>query len=128
LAVNDGITVVLVTGRLRAFCKIKLSTSWVIKGVNMATLMEKDIVIEAVSGVGALISKKVEVDLDFNEDQKTLHKLHFKLSRQTPEQIDYRATMDYCKGLRAKYEPMPDNQFTQKWAEKYAQNQAVLVT
>ena len=70
----------------------------------MATLMEKDIVIEAVSGVGALISKKVEVDLDFNEDQKTLHKLHFKLSRQTPEQIDYRGLMDYCKELRAKYE------------------------
>lgn len=71
--------------------------------------MEKDIVIEAVSGVGALISKKVEVDLDFNEDQKALHKLHFKLSRQTPEQIDYRGLMDYCKGLRAKYEPMPFN-------------------
>lgn len=36
----------------------------------MATLMEKDVLMEAVSGVGALICTKVEVDLDFNEDQK----------------------------------------------------------
>ena len=79
----------------------------------MATLMEKDVLMEAVSGVGALICKKVEVDLEFNEDQKALHKLHFKLSRQTPEQIDYRATMDYCKGLRAKYEPLPFNKMNQ---------------
>jgi hypothetical protein len=75
----------------------------------MATLMEKDIVIEEVSGVGALISKKVEVDLEFNEDQKALHKLHFKLSRQTPEEIDFMTIIKYCKGLRAKYEPMPFN-------------------
>lgn len=81
----------------------------------MATLMEKDIVIEAVSGVNALICKKVERDdpYDFTEDEKVLHKLHFKLSRQTPEKIDYRATMDYCKGLRAKYEPLPFNKMNQ---------------
>jgi hypothetical protein len=90
----------------------------------MATLMEKDVLMEAVSGVGALICTKVEVDSDFNEDQKTLHKLHFKLSRQTPEQIDYRGLMDYCKGLRTKYDPMPDNQFHQKMAREYEQRQA----
>ncbi len=81
----------------------------------MATLMEKDIVMEAVSGVGALICKKVEKadPYDFNDDQKALHKLHFKLSRQKPEEIDYEALMGYCKGLRAKYDPLPFNKMYQ---------------
>lgn len=32
--------------------------------------------------------------------------------------------MDYCKGLRAKYDPMPDNQFHQRMAREYEQRQA----
>lgn len=77
----------------------------------MATLMEKDIVLEAVSGVSALISKKVEQPdpYSFNDDEKELHKLRFQLSRLSHEKIDFQAIVSRCKELRAKYEPMPFN-------------------
>jgi hypothetical protein len=90
----------------------------------MATLMEKDIVMEAISGVGALICRKVEVEMYFNEDQTALHKMHFKFSRQKPEEINFREVIDYCQALRKKYDPMPDNQFHQKMAREYEQRQA----
>lgn len=75
--------------------------------------MEKDIVIEEVSGVGAFMRQRIEKTDPhwFNEDEKEFSELRFQLSRLTPEEIDFDAVVDRCKAMRKKYESMPFNAF-----------------
>ncbi|MDO5073161.1 MAG: hypothetical protein Q4D63_02035 [Neisseria animaloris] len=73
----------------------------------MATIMEKDVLIEAVSGVLAMISKRVEIDAPYTEDQKRFSELRRTIYSSNPEELDFEAIVTECRAARAKYKNVP---------------------
>lgn len=76
----------------------------------MATLMEKDVLIEAIAGLGALMSKKTEnEDPAFESDRLHFGVLLGKVRLANPEDLDTDALFSEINTARSKYKAMPWN-------------------
>lgn len=74
----------------------------------MATLMEKDVLIEVVAGALAIISKRLTIDeKEQNPDRTKLIELRSNIYSSTPEQLDYQAIIDEVGSIKSKYENLP---------------------
>ncbi|MDH1976105.1 hypothetical protein PJV89_03835 [Aliarcobacter butzleri] len=67
----------------------------------MATLMEKDVLLEYAS-VGHLFPD-IRTE-EMREDSKAMGKLWHRIMKSEPKDIDYEATFKEIKEIRAKYE------------------------
>lgn len=74
----------------------------------MATLMQKDALIERVASVQALISRKTPYSEVRSEDQKRIAKLRGFLYDTKPENIDFDRVAEECNTLHQKYSIMPN--------------------
>ena len=71
----------------------------------MATLMEKDVLIEVVAGALAIISKRLTIDeKEQNPDRTKLIELRSNIYSSTPVQLDYQAIIDEVGSIKSKYE------------------------
>lgn len=74
----------------------------------MATLMEKDVLIEAIAGLGALMSKKTDnEDPAFESDRLHFGVLLGKVRLSNPEDLDADALFSEINTARSKYKAMP---------------------
>ena len=73
----------------------------------MATLMQKDALIERVASVQALISRKTPYSEQRTDDQKRMTELRGCLDDHNPEEIDVWEIADECNALYQKYAAMP---------------------
>lgn len=73
----------------------------------MATIMEKDVLIEVVAYTQAIIIKRTAPDAPRNEDQRFLSNLRDYIYSTAPDKIDYQKTLDYVKNIRDKYVNLP---------------------
>lgn len=73
----------------------------------MATLMEKDVLIEVVAYTQAIIIKRTEPNAPRNEDQRFLSNLRDYLYSTAPDKIDYQKTLDDVKNIKEKYKDLP---------------------
>lgn len=73
----------------------------------MATLVEKDALIERVTSVRALISLKTSYSGVPTDNQKRMTELRSFLYSSYPEDINFWAVADECKTIYEKYAAMP---------------------
>lgn len=73
----------------------------------MATLMEKDVLIEVVANAMATISKRKDPTEPRNEDQLFLSNLRDELYSKEHDKIDYQQALDKVKVIREKYINLP---------------------
>ena len=73
----------------------------------MATLMEKDVLIEAVAGVLAMIDARRPHLAPYNEDQKRVTSLLNVIYGTKPEDLDFEEIVSEIKSTRVKYQDMP---------------------
>ena len=73
----------------------------------MATLMEKDVLIEVVAYTQAIIIKRTEPNAPRNEDQRFLSNLRDYIYSTAPDKIDYQKTLDDVKNIKEKYKDLP---------------------
>lgn len=71
----------------------------------MATIMQKDILIEVVSSCFGAISQKIKDanELMNNADHDRLVELRDFLYNSFPEEVDYEKTLKECKEIKQKY-------------------------
>lgn len=71
----------------------------------MATIMEKDVLIEVVSSNLALISRNIDDirELENNEDRKKLLQIRKFLYRSFPHEINYDTILQECKSIKNRY-------------------------
>ncbi len=82
------------------------------KGVYMATIMEKDILLEYAS-VGHLMSKNQTEQM--KKDSQKMGMLYHKISTTKHENIDFLKTLDEIDEIRKKYENNKEDVFEQIW-------------
>lgn len=73
----------------------------------MATIMEKEVLIEVVSSNLALISRKLKYNLEdliHNEDFNRLIEIRNYLYSTWPHEIDYEKILSECKAIKQKYQ------------------------
>ena len=73
----------------------------------MATIMQKDVLIEVVAYTHAIISKRTAPNAPRNEDQRFLSNLRDYLYSTAPDKIDYQKTLDDVKNIKEKYKDLP---------------------
>ena len=73
----------------------------------MATIMQKDVLIEVVAYTQAIISKRTAPNAPRNEDQRFLSNLRDYLYSTAPDKIDYQKTLDDVKNIKEKYKDFP---------------------
>ena len=73
----------------------------------MATIMQKDVLIEVVAYTQAIIIKRTEPNAPRNEDQRFLSNLRDYLYSTAPDKIDYQKTLDDVKNIKEKYKDLP---------------------
>lgn len=73
----------------------------------MATIMQKDVLIEVVAYTQAIIIKRTAPDAPINEDQRFLSNLRDYLYSTAPDKIDYQKTLDDVKNIKDKYKDLP---------------------
>lgn len=73
----------------------------------MATLMQKDALIERVASVQALISRKTPLSDTRTDDQQRITALRGFLYDNDPEDIDFYKVAAECQQLHDKYTAMP---------------------
>ncbi|HHF3888317.1 TPA: hypothetical protein ACPOXY_001822 [Haemophilus influenzae] len=73
----------------------------------MATIMQKDVLIEVVAYTQAIISKRTAPNAPRNEDQRFLSNLRDYLYSTAPDKIDYQKTLDDVKNIKEKYKDLP---------------------
>lgn len=73
----------------------------------MATIMQKDVLIEVVANTQATISKRTAPNTPRNEDQRFLSNLRDELYSTAPDKIDYQKTLDDVKNIKDKYVNLP---------------------
>lgn len=73
----------------------------------MATLMQKDVLIEAVAQVQAIISRRTEPNAPRNDDQCFLSDLREELYSSDPDEIDYQKKIDEVIKIKNKYDDLP---------------------
>ena len=71
--------------------------------VNMATLMEKDVLLELTTGAMAVLAKH-EVIADSNVDNVQLHSFYGALIKNPPEIFDFKNMAAKIKEIYNKYE------------------------
>ncbi|HEZ5741088.1 TPA: hypothetical protein WI034_001497 [Neisseria meningitidis] len=71
----------------------------------MATIMEKDVLIEVVSSNLALISRNIDDirELENNEDRKKLLQIRKFLYCSFPHEINYDTILQECKSIKNRY-------------------------
>ena len=71
----------------------------------MATIMEKDVLIEVVASNLALISRNIDdiKELENNEDRKKLLQIRKFLYHSFPHEINYDTILSECKAIKQKY-------------------------
>ena len=74
---------------------------------KLATLMQKDALIERVASVQALISRKTPYSEVRSEDQKLIAELRGFLYDTKPENIDFNRIAEECNVLYQKYDAIP---------------------
>ena len=72
----------------------------------MATIMQKDVLIEVVAYTQAIISKRTAPNAPRNEDQRFLSNLRDYLYSTAPDKIDYQKTLDDVKNIKEKYKDL----------------------
>lgn len=71
----------------------------------MATIMEKDVLIEVVSSNLALISRQFSIEeLENNKDRERLIQIRKFLYSSFPHEIDYEKILSECKAIKQKYQ------------------------
>lgn len=72
----------------------------------MATIMEKDVLIEVVASSLALISRKLNYQehLNHNEDRNRLIEIRNYLYSTFSDDIDYEKILSECKAIKQKYQ------------------------
>ena len=73
----------------------------------MATIMEKDVLIEVVASGLALISRKFKYNLEYlnnNEDHNRLTEIRNYLYSTFSDEIDYEKILSECKAIKQKYQ------------------------
>lgn len=72
----------------------------------MATIMEKEVLIEVVASSLALISRKSNYQeyLNHNEDCNRLIEIRNYLYSTWPHEIDYEKILSECKAIKQKYQ------------------------
>lgn len=73
----------------------------------MATIMEKEVLIEVVASSLALISRKLnyqEYLLNNNEDRNRLIEIRNYLYSTWPHEINYEKILSECKAIKQKYQ------------------------
>ena len=71
----------------------------------MATIMEKDVLIEVVSSNLALISRQFSIEeLENNKDRERLIQIRKFLYSSFPHEIDYEKILSECKSIKQKYQ------------------------
>ena len=73
----------------------------------MATIMQKDVLIEVVAYTQTIISKRTAPNAPRNEDQRFLSNLRDYLYSTAPDKIDYQKTLDDVKNIKEKYKDLP---------------------
>lgn len=73
----------------------------------MATIMQKDVLIEVVAYTQAIISKRTAPNAPRNEDQRFLSNLRDYLYSTAPDKVDYQKTLDDVKNIKDKYKDLP---------------------
>ena len=73
----------------------------------MATIMQKDVLIEVVANTQAIISKRTPPNKPRNDDQRFLSNLRDELYSTAPDKIDYQKTLDDVKNIKDKYVNLP---------------------
>ena len=72
----------------------------------MATIMEKDVLIEVVASNLALISRKFKYNLEYlnhNEDCNRLTEIRNYLYSTLPHEVDYEKILSECQSIKNKY-------------------------
>lgn len=71
----------------------------------MATIMEKDVLIEVVSSNLALINRKLNYQeyLNHNEDCNRLIEIRDYLYSTLPHEVDYEKILSECQSIKNKY-------------------------
>jgi hypothetical protein len=70
----------------------------------MATIMEKDVLIEVVSSNLALISRQFSIEeLENNKDRERLIQIRKFLYSSFPHEIDYEKILTECKKIKQRY-------------------------
>lgn len=79
---------------------------WKKKETIMATIMEKDVLIEVVAAGIAAISRRTNTVDEFvnNPDCQRLSELRLYLYDTAPEELDYKKILDEVQGLRKSYQ------------------------
>lgn len=80
----------------------------------MATVAEKDVLLEMVADTLALTSRKIKGDrrLGFPEEEKTLLNIREYLYDTNYKEIDYQAVLSKCQTIRREYQKLPDAAIT----------------
>lgn len=73
----------------------------------MATIMQKDDLIELVANAQAIVIKRVDPDLPLTDDEIRLGKIRDYLYSTDPDKIDYQKTLDDVKNIKEKYKDLP---------------------
>lgn len=73
----------------------------------MATIMQKDALIELVANAQAIVIKRVDPDLPLTDDEIRLGKIRDYLYSTAPDKIDYQKTLDDVKNIKDKYVNLP---------------------
>lgn len=73
----------------------------------MATIIQKDVLIELVANTQAIISKRTPPNKPRNDDQRFLSNLRDELYSTSPDKIDYQKTLDDVKNIKDKYVNLP---------------------
>ena len=77
----------------------------------MATLMQKDVLIEVVANALAIIDLRTEPTAEDNADQQYLSNLRETLYSLQPEEIDYASKLAEIRNIQEKYKNLPIHQY-----------------
>lgn len=76
--------------------------------MHMATLMEKDVLIEVVAGANAVLLYRLsDEEIESNEDLMVLGELRRKIYSSSPEELDFDGIVKEVKNIKQQYQNRP---------------------
>lgn len=73
----------------------------------MCTLMQKDVLIETVASIQAIVTKRVDVNSPLTPEELKLGEIRDFLYSSSPEDISYESIINDVEAIRVKFENMP---------------------
>lgn len=73
----------------------------------MCTLMQKDVLIETVASIQAIVTKRVDVNSPLTPEELKLGEIRDFLYSSSPEDISYESIINDIEAIRVKFENIP---------------------